>query len=322
MIGCSYHKVLSAVITGLAIFFITGYKTVLAQSSPQPLTEQNKNDKHIQAKVFPLWPGGAPGALGTSENDIPTLTVYLPDPNKATGSAMLVCPGGGYAILSNHEGQGYAQWLNQRGISCFVLKYRLGTHDYHHPCMFQDVTRAMRMIRASAAEWHIDPNRIGVIGSSAGGHLAATLLTHFDNGNPQAVDIIERQSSRPTIGILCYPVITMRENTHKGSRHYLIGDNPSPDLVDLLSNELHVTKDTPPCFIWHTWEDEAVKVGNSLDFALALQKAGVPYDLHIYQKGEHGIGLGAGPFEPDDMHPWTIDCMFWLKAQGFLKRND
>lgn len=319
MIGCSYHKVLSAVITGLAIFFITGYKTVLAQSSPQPLTEQNKP---TQAKVFPLWPGGAPGALGTSENDIPTLTVYLPDPNKATGSAMLVCPGGGYAILSNHEGQGYAQWLNQRGISCFVLKYRLGTHDYHHPCMFQDVTRAMRMIRASAAEWHIDPNRIGVIGSSAGGHLAATLLTHFDNGNPQAVDIIEQQSSRPTIGILCYPVITMRENTHKGSRHYLIGDNPSPDLVDLLSNELHVTKDTPPCFIWHTWEDEAVKVGNSLDFALALQKAGVPYDLHIYQKGEHGIGLGAGPFEPDDMHPWTIDCMFWLKAQGFLKRND
>ena len=150
------------------------------------------------------------------------------------------------------------------------------------------------------------------MGSSAGGHLASTLLTHFDAGNPDATDPIERQSSRPDVGILCYPVISMGPNTHGGSKQNLLGPNPDPELVKLLSNELQVTKNTPSCFIWHTWEDKAVKVENSLDFAAALSKAGVPFDLHVYQKGAHGMGLGKA-------HPWAQDCIFWLRAQGFVK---
>jgi acetyl esterase/lipase len=149
------------------------------------------------------------------------------------------------------------------------------------------------------------------MGSSAGGHLASTLLTHFDAGQLDAADAVERQSSRPDLGILCYPVISMGPNTHGGSKNNLLGKDPDPELVKLLSNELQVTKETPPCFIWHTWEDKAVKVENSLDFAAALQKAGVPFDLHVYQHGAHGLGLGKN-------HPWAQDCVFWLKGQGFL----
>jgi acetyl esterase/lipase len=156
------------------------------------------------------------------------------------------------------------------------------------------------------------------MGSSAGGHLASTLLTHFDAGNPGAADPIERQSSRPDLGILCYPVISMGPNTHPGSKNNLLGKEPSPELVKLLSNELKVTPQTPPCFVWHTFEDQAVKVENSLDFAAALRQAGVPFDLHIYQKGRHGIGLAdKPPFA--NAHPWTQDCLFWLKMQGFVK---
>jgi acetyl esterase/lipase len=261
---------------------------------------------------IPLWPDGAPGALGQSANDIPTLTPYLADPSAATGAAMVILPGGGYGGLAAHEGKGYADWLVTNGISCFVVKYRLGSHGYRHPCMLQDAARAVRLVRARSGEWKIDPKRVGIMGSSAGGHLASTLLTHFDLGKPDAADPVDRQSSRPDGGILCYPVITMGQYTHQGSKNNLLGKDPSPELVTLLSNELQVTKDTPPCFIWHTWEDQGVKVENSLNFALALQKAGVPYDLHIYQKGGHGMGLGKG-------HPWAADCIFWLKAQGWVR---
>jgi acetyl esterase/lipase len=268
-------------------------------------------------EVFPLWPNGAPGALGKEDKDIPTLTVYLPDPAKATGAAMVICPGGGYGMLAGHEGKDYALWFNENGIAGFVLKYRLGSAGYRHPIMLGDAARAVRTVRARAAEWKIDPKRVGIIGSSAGGHLTSTLVTHFDSGKPDAEDPIEKQSSRPDLGILCYAVITMGEFTHQGSRNNLLGQNPSPELIRLLSNELQVTKETPPCFIWHTYEDTAVPVENSLHFAEAMRKAGVPFDLHVYQKGGHGIGLGGK--DPASRHPWAADCVYWLKAQGFAK---
>lgn len=266
----------------------------------------------------PLWPNGAPGALGTDEKDRPTLTPYLPEPDKATGAALVICPGGGYAGLAQHEGNDYALWFNQHGITAFVLKYRLGSNGYRHPAMLHDAARALRLVRAKAADWKIDPHRVGIVGSSAGGHLASTLLTHFDSGKPDAEDPIERQSSRPDLGILCYPVITMGEHTHQGSKNNLLGKDPSPELVKLLSNELQVTQSTPPCFLFHTYEDTAVPVENSLAFAAALRRAGVPFDLHVYQKGRHGIGLAdKAPFA--NVHPWAKDCVFWLKAQGFVK---
>jgi len=155
------------------------------------------------------------------------------------------------------------------------------------------------------------------MGSSAGGHLSSTLLTHFDSGKPDAEDRIDRQSSRPDLGILCYPVITMGQFTHQGSKNNLLGSEPSSDLVRELSNELQVTRQTPPCFIWHTEEDSAVPVENSLQFAEALRKARVPFDLHIFQKGAHGLGLGSHDWDLSKRHPWTADLAFWLKVQGW-----
>lgn len=268
---------------------------------------------------FPLWPDGAPGALGKEDKDTPTLTVYLPESQKATGAAFVICPGGGYGGLANHEGDHYARFMNEQGIAGFVLKYRLGSAGYRHPIMLGDAARAIRTVRARAQEWNLDPKRIGIMGSSAGGHLASTLLTHFDAGKADATDPIERQSSRPDAGILCYAVITMGQFTHQGSKNNLLGKNPSPELVDELSNELHVTRDTPPCFIWHTYEDTAVPVENSLQFASALRKAGVPFDLHIYEKGPHGLGLGSREYQSEKRHPWTADCLYWLKTRGFAK---
>lgn len=263
-----------------------------------------------------LWHDKAPGALGDKPEDIPTITPYLPEKD-ATGSAMVICPGGGYGGLADHEGRDYALFLNLHGVTCFVLKYRLGSNGYRHPIMLEDAARALRLVRHRAAEWKIDPHKIGIMGSSAGGHLASTLLTHFDAGDSTAADPVDRESSRPDIGVLCYPVITMGPNTHEGSKENLLGKDPSPELVKLLSNELQVTPQTPPCFLFHTFEDQAVKVENSLDFAAALRRNGVPFDLHIYQKGPHGIGLAdKPPFA--HVHPWANDLLVWLKVQGFV----
>jgi acetyl esterase/lipase len=265
---------------------------------------------------IPLWPDGAPGALGTNANDIPTLTAYLPDAANTTGAAMVICPGGAYMHLAPHEGNDYALWLNQHGVTCFVLKYRLGTSGYRHPAMLNDASRAVRWVRAHADEFKVDAHHVGIMGSSAGGHLAATLLTHFDAGDANAADAIERQSSRPDLGVLCYPVISMGEFTHKGSKESLLGKNPDPELVQLLSNELQVTTNTPPCFLWTTFEDTAVPIENTLLFAAALQRNHVPFDLHVYQKGGHGMGLkDKPPFA--NPHPWAGDCLFWLKVQKF-----
>ncbi|MFN4805700.1 MAG: alpha/beta hydrolase [Akkermansiaceae bacterium] len=268
------------------------------------------------AEPLPLWEGKAPGALGETPKDIPTLTPFLPEKPAAARAAMVICPGGGYGGLADHEGSHYAKFLNEHGIAAFVLKYRLGSSGYRHPIMLNDAARAVRMVRARATEWNIDPTKVGIMGSSAGGHLTSTLLTHFDARNAEAADPIDRQSSRPDLGVLCYAVITMGEFTHKGSKKNLLGDNPSEELVTLLSSELQVKADTPPCFIWHTWDDGVVPVENSMLFASALRKKKVPFDFHVYQKGAHGMGLGTKG-DPEKSHPWTRDLVFWLKAQGW-----
>jgi acetyl esterase/lipase len=272
------------------------------------------------APSFPLWTNGAPGALGTTAKDIPTLTPFLPDPAKATGAAIVICPGGGYGGLADHEGSLYARWLNQQGVAGFVLKYRLGSGGYRHPAMLQDAARALRIVRSRAAEWGVDPKRIGIMGSSAGGHLAATLLTHWDEGQAAAVDPVERVSSRPDLGILCYAVISMGPLTHAGSKKNLLGENPTEELVALLSNELQVKTNTPPTFLWSTGDDKAVKVENSLMFASALSKAAVPYELHVFQSGPHGLGLGTKkPDLSEPLLPWTTNCVTWLKLRGFVR---
>ena len=260
-----------------------------------------------------LWPGGAPGALGTAERDVPTLTPYLAAPDRATGASVVICPGGGYGGLARHEGHDYALWLNELGIHGFVLKYRLGSAGYRHPRMLEDASRAVRWVRSKSAEWKLDPKRVGIMGSSAGGHLASTLLTHFAAGKADDPDPVERESSRPDLGILCYPVITLGEFTHRGSKANLLGPTPTSELTDLLSNELQVTPETPPTFLWHTVEDGAVPVENSLLFAQALRRHRVPFDLHLYERGRHGIGLANG-------HVWTKDLAFWLGERGFLKK--
>jgi acetyl esterase/lipase len=275
---------------------------------------------NAQTNSFPLWPDGAPGALGKEAKDIPTLTVFLPAPDKATGAAMVICPGGGYAQLADHEGSHYARWFNEQGIAGFVLKYRLGSGGYRHPAMLQDAARAVRTVRARAEEWKLDPKRVGIIGSSAGGHLASTVMTHWDLGNPNAGDVIERQSSRPDLVMLCYAVISLnRDFTHKGSRANLLGTNLPPELLQKLSAELQVNSNTPPCFIWSTADDKTVPVENSLELAGALRRAGVAFDLHVYAHGPHGIGLGNKSFDKTTFHTWTRDGELWLKQNGFAK---
>ena len=230
---------------------------------------------------------------------------------------MVICPGGGYGHLAKHEGEGYALFLNEHGVAAFVLKYRLGTDGYRHPSMLQDVARAVRLVRSRAAEWKLDAKRVGIMGSSAGGHLASTLLTHFDAGNPDASDPVDRLSSRPDLGVLCYPVITMGSSSHAGSRKNLLGESPATELVELLSNETQVTADTPPCFLWHTVEDTTVPVENSMEFAGALRQAGVPFELHLYEKGRHGLGLGNR--DGGSMLPWADDCVRWLRLRDFIR---
>jgi len=262
---------------------------------------------------MPLWPQAAPGALGTAPEDIPTLTPFYPATGTSTGAAMIVCPGGGYGMLAAHEGKPVAQWLNTLGITAFVLKYRLGPR-YHHPVELEDAQRAIRTVRANAAAWGLDPHRVGILGFSAGGHLTTSAATHFDAGDAAAVDPIARVSSRPDLQIPIYPVVSMGPLGHAGSRTNLLGPSPAPALVTLLSNELQVTADTPPAFIVHTADDHVVPVENSLMYAEALRKAGVAFELHIFQHGPHGFGLGGN--DPV-LATWPHLCALWLKAQGW-----
>jgi acetyl esterase/lipase len=265
-------------------------------------------------QVIPLWPQ----LQGKADKDNPTLTIYAPDSGKSNGAAIIICPGGAYRGLAAHEGEDYARFLTTYGITGIVLKYRHGGGGYRYPETTADGARAIRIVRANAHDWKLNPGKIGIMGSSAGGHLAATMMTHFNDGDRNSPDSIERVSSRPDYGILCYPVISMGPIGHRISREQFLGLNPSPELVKLYSNELQVTAATPPCFLWHTYEDSSVSVKNSLEFAQALEANGVPFDLHVYEHGRHGLGLGDKPPFANTL-PWTKDLLVWFKVRGVIK---
>jgi acetyl esterase/lipase len=275
-------------------------------------------------QTSPLWPGKAPLTAGDSAADKPELTAYRPA--KPNGTAVVVCPGGGYGFLaSDHEGKQVAAWLNEHGVTAFVLKYRIVTKDRPGPLVeapLLDAQRAIRTVRAKAKDYGIDPHRVGIWGFSAGGHLASTAATHFDNGLPKDGDEIDKQSSRPDFAILAYPVITMEDGvTHGGSKRNLLGDKPDAKLVELYSNEKQVTKDTPPVFLFQTSADTAVVPENAVRFYLACKKAKVPVEMHIYEKGRHGVGLGRDPKwtgGEKSVATWPDRLADWMKARGLL----
>jgi len=270
----------------------------------------------IAPQTVLLWPNGAPGAKGSEDVDKPSLTVYLPQGANGTKTAVVVAPGGGYKELAwEKEGVAYAQWLNARGVAAFVLKYRLGP-EYHYPVELEDAQRAIRWVRAHAAEYGFAADHVGMWGSSAGGHLTATAGTHFDGGNAGAADVVERQGSRPDFLVLAYPVITFEEPAvHSGSKKYLLGENPDPKLVALLSDETQVTKDTPPTFLFATTDDGTVPVMNSVMFYSALVKAGVPAEIHLFQHGGHGAGLAAAN---PALSVWPDLLAKWMRERGYM----
>lgn len=273
-----------------------------------------------ESTALALWPDGAPNAMGSENKDKPRMTIYRPKKNKMTQkTAVVVCPGGGYSGLAmDHEGKQVAEWFNSFGVTAFVLEYRHRGKGYGHPNPMLDVQRAIRTVRAKADDWEIEPNRIGVMGFSAGGHLASTAGTHFDDmENP--VDEIDKVSCRPDFMILCYPVIMFDSKfTHKGSQHNLIGKDASKELVEYYSNEKHVSDKTPPAFIFFTDEDTAVPPENGIAFYQALRKHKIPAEIHIFQKGRHGIGLAKGM--PGNEY-WPTLCQIWMANNGFLPAN-
>ena len=268
-----------------------------------------------QPSTILLWPNGAPGAQGTADEDRPSLTIYLAAGNKVP-TGVVVCPGGGYVHLAlDHEGTQIAAWLNQLGISAFVLKYRLGPK-YHHPIELGDGQRAVRYVRAHASEYGIDSHRIGIWGFSAGGHLASSVGTHFDGGNRDSADPVEHESSRPDFMILAYPVISFTtDNVHKGSRENLLGKEYDPKLAELLSNEKQITPETPPTFLFHTDADPTVPVENSVLFYLGLRKAHVPAEMHIFEKGRHGVGLAQ---TDPALSEWGTLLANWFRTRGLI----
>ena len=270
-----------------------------------------------EPEVITIWPDGAPGAAGDTEADRPTLSIYTPPADKRQRAAVVICPGGGYQHLAvGHEGTEIADWLNSHGITAGILRYRLAPR-YKHPAPLQDVQRAVRIVRSSAAERNIDADKIGVIGFSAGGHLVSTIATHFDAGKSEVSDAIEQASCRPDFAILVYPVIALAtEYAHGGSRKNLLGDSPPQELLESLSNERMVTAGTPPCFLVHSGTDTAVPPENSVLFYLALRKAKVPVEMHIFEQGPHGFGLGK---KDPALKQWPGLCAEWLAEHGFVK---
>lgn len=286
-----------------------------------------------QPKVLKLWPDGIPGSKNdpsyveniittdgrvTRANNVvtPDLTVYLPDPEKANGAAVLICPGGGYGTLAfDHEGHAIAKWLNDNGIAGIILKYRLPSDKIMTDKSIgplQDAQEAMRVIRRNAAAWKINPSRVGVIGFSAGGHLASTISTHYSE---KVYDVKDNVSARPDFSLLIYPVITMDTTfTHRGTRNNLIGLDPTEKNVFRFSNEKQVNAETPPAFIVHSSDDNVVPVLNSIEYYKALVKNKVPAEYHIFQKGGHGYGLAAGKGTES---AWPDLCLNWLKKYGF-----
>ena len=284
-----------------------------------------------QSQVIPLWPDGkipnwqksgeterrdSTDAVRIHNIQTPDLAVYLPARRVRTGQAVIICPGGGYGYLAyDIEGSDVAKFFNAKGIAAFVLKYRppvskCNIIPYQSPLL--DAQRAIRLVRYHCAEWNIDSAKIGIMGFSAGGHLAATAGTHFDAGKKDADDPVETLSSRPDFLILIYPVITMQPPyTHQGSRESLLGKNPDDSLIQEFSNELHVTQNTPPVFIVHADDDTAVPAENSLMFYEALRKNNISTEIHIYPKGGHGFGLALGK---GYLETWPDRCIDWLRG--------
>jgi acetyl esterase/lipase len=277
-------------------------------------------------QVVPLWPDKAPHAVSDSKWDKPGLTVYLAPKDKTTGKAVVICPGGGYGFLADdHEGKQVAEFFNKLGLHAFVLQYRIARDDRPgpvHPAPLDDAQRAIRLVRANGRDWGLDPARtVGLMGFSAGGHLASTAGTRFDTGKAGG-DLIDGFSCRPDFLVLAYPVVSMEDGvTHAGSKRNLLGAKPDPKLVEFYSNEKHVTKETPPTFLFHTNADTAVLPENAVRFYLACKKAGVPAELHIYEKGKHGVGLGTDPKwtgGEKSVATWGDRLADWLTARGVI----
>ena len=268
--------------------------------------------------VVPLWNGPAPESHGNDASDIPTLTVFLPENPRQATSAIIIFPGGGYEFLAfDHEGINEARWFAARGVAAFVLTYRLPINGYRHPVPLLDAQRAVRFVRSHATEWDIDPARVGIMGFSAGGHLASTLETHFDAGNAEAADPVNQQSCRPSFAVLVYAVISLKDGvTHQGSKKNLLGPQPDPVQVDNLSNETMVTTQTPPTLLVHSVDDGPVPIENSRLMLAALQVAGVPCALHEYPTGGHGFGFGN---VPDNSPPgWLDQAYAWLQGRHLM----
>ena len=274
---------------------------------------------HAEPTKVRLWPDGAPGAKGNEDKDQPFINVWAAAKDKANGAAFVVCPGGGYGgLAADHEGVQVAKWFNGIGVSAFVLHYRLGSQGYHFPTQLIDVQRAIRHVRANAQQYGIDPNRIGIIGFSAGGHLTSMAATMFDE-KPAGMtnEAIDQVSARPDVAAPTYPVISMIEDYgHKGSRKNLLGPNDNDELAKHVSTETRVTANTPPTFIFQTDEDTVVPAENAVAFYLACRKNKVPAELHIYHPGPHGVGLFLG--DPV-LGTWSTHLRDWLRNQGFLK---
>lgn len=286
-----------------------------AMPAPQPRPVSIDHPLDVHAAV-PLWPDGAPGAVGKAETDVPTVAVYLP-PANPTHSAILVAPGGGYQHLAmDHEGLQVAQWLNAHGVAAIVLKYRLGP-TYHNPIELGDARRAMRLVRAHATEMGVAPDHIGMMGFSAGGHLTATAGTMSDSGDPSASDPIDRVNSRPDFLVLCYPVISMEQGVgHEGSVTSLLGNDATAQQRSAMSADEHVTAQTPPSFIWSTTDDAVVPVMNSVLFYQALVKNGVSAELHIFPHGHHGLGLAQ---TTPEVSAWPGLLYTWLQVNGWAQ---
>ncbi|NUQ00930.1 MAG: alpha/beta hydrolase [Armatimonadetes bacterium] len=263
-----------------------------------------------RGEPIPLWPAGAPGADSADPRFEPTITPFALDgPPRA---AIVVCPGGGYSHRAPHEADPIALMLNEQGLAGFVCAYRVAP--YRHPWPLTDAQRAIRFVRHHARALNVDPGRVGILGFSAGGHLAATAATHYDSGDPAAADPIDRQGCRPNAAVLCYPVISFHAFGHLGSQQNLLGPEPDQALRASLSNDRQVTADTPPTFLWHTAEDPGVPVENSLMFAAALSAAKVPFALHVYPHGRHGLGLAT---EENYVGTWPDLLGNWLAELGW-----
>jgi acetyl esterase/lipase len=293
---------------GLCLLVVTAGPSVAAQS-PRGYRSDAVDTAHGEREFVLLWPEGAPGAVGTEPQDKPKLTLYRAPAASANGTGIVVCPGGGYRTLaSDHEGKQVAEWLNSLGVSAFVLQYRVGPR-YRHPAPLQDAQRALRLVRSRAAEYRIDPRRLGILGFSAGGHLASTTGTQPD-------DPVDGVSARPDFMILAYPVISMTAPfLHRGSLAFLLGETPDPKLAEQLSSEKQVSARTPPTFLFHTADDPGVSVANSLAFFAAMRAEGVPAELHAFEKGRHGVGLAQGDAA---LSAWPKLLETWLRARGLL----